>query len=111
MRGGQAAFGSLGGGIGWPGTVGIRYSSYSFDLPLQRLDLLLECNDPLEVGDRKIRKRFHVGKDAYGLAGAKPWLCAWRDYLTAELAGWPGIGSRFFRDERLCTATGKAAAA
>jgi len=50
MRGGQAAFGALGGsgGLGWAGLS--SFPNQGFKLPLQGLDLLLERNDPPQVG-------------------------------------------------------------
>jgi hypothetical protein len=77
MRCRQAAFGTLdgNGGLGWAGGVGARFPAYGFELSFQRLDLFLEREDAPQVGHRKIRKRFHLEKDACGCAGVKHWFC------------------------------------
>jgi hypothetical protein len=77
MRCRQATFGTLdgNGGLGWAGSVGARFPGYGFELSFQRLDLLLEREDAPQVGHRKIRKRFHLEKDAGGFARVKHWFC------------------------------------
>ena len=58
---GQAAFGRFGGrrGLGGVGNADASLPGNGFELPLRRLDLLLERNYSPQVGHRKIRNRFH----------------------------------------------------